>query len=305
MKSLLVKNVKDDKQYVTNVLAYLGADVILILILLYVGSLSYCDLCEKPFCFSPNHKNLIKIMEEIIFFVIYNLITGMVFYFQVKNINELYIKRNMIKELCSKEKVNDELRCFKHDFNNIIQAIGGYIALDDMKSLEVYYNKLFDNARMINELDNIQDKFRNSPAIFGIILDKYQKAFYNNVTFDLKIKCNLEDIDCNVYEVTRILGILLDNAIEAAIECDERIVSVSIDKDVDGNKEIIKVENSYLNKGYSKEDIYVKEFSTKKNGKNMGVGLSNVKDIVDKNSRIELDTIMENKFFSQVLRICV
>ena len=40
-------------------------------------------------------------------------------------------------------EVNDELKCFKHDFYNILQAINGYLYLNDMIGLKNYYDKLY------------------------------------------------------------------------------------------------------------------------------------------------------------------
>ena len=37
------------------------------------------------------------------------------------------------------KELNDSIRVFKHDYNNIVHAIGGYIATDDMPGLEKYY----------------------------------------------------------------------------------------------------------------------------------------------------------------------
>ena len=41
--------------------------------------------------------------------------------------------------------LHDNIRCFKHDFNNIVQALGGYIALNDMAGLKEYYNNYIAN----------------------------------------------------------------------------------------------------------------------------------------------------------------
>ena len=61
-----------------------------------------------------------------------------------------------------------------------------------------------------------------------------------------------------IYEFTRILGILLDNAIEAADECDERNIYVHIRNDQRHNRQLLIIENTYKDKNISslKEDDY-------------------------------------------------
>ena len=48
-----------------------------------------------------------------------------------------------------------------------------------------------------------------------------------------------------IYEFTRILGILMDNAIEAAYECDNKIINVEIRKDFKVNRQLLIIENTY------------------------------------------------------------
>ena len=51
-----------------------------------------------------------------------------------------------------------------------------------------------------------------------------------------------------IYEFARILGILLDNAIDAASECDEKILNIVFRNETKNNRNIILVENTYKDK---------------------------------------------------------
>ena len=46
----------------------------------------------------------------------------------------------------------DKIRGFKHDFNNIVQGIGGYIATNNMEGLKEYYSEVLDDCQRVNKV---------------------------------------------------------------------------------------------------------------------------------------------------------
>ena len=80
-------------------------------------------------------------------------------YITISNIYES-IKIQILKNNLAETKtynesllmLNDNIRGFKHDFNNIIQAIGGYINTDDKKGLKQYYSELVTDCNRVNNL---------------------------------------------------------------------------------------------------------------------------------------------------------
>ena len=96
-------------------------------------------------------------------------------------------------------------------------------------------------------------------------------------------------------------GILLDNSIEAANECTEKIINVSIKNDEKNSRQLLIVENTYINKDVDTDKIYEKGFSTKPN--NTGLGLWEVRQILKKNNNLNLFTSKDEKFFKQQLEI--
>lgn len=63
-----------------------------------------------------------------------------------------------------------------------------------------------------------------------------------------------------IYEFTKILGILLDNAIEAAQECEKKVINVTIRKDFKVNRQLLVIENTYKDKNIDTEKIYERIF---------------------------------------------
>ena len=70
----------------------------------------------------------------------------------------------------------DNVRGFKHDFGNIMQAIGGYTASNDMAGLKNYYTQLLEDCQIVNDLNILNPEIINDPAIYGLLTSKYHKA---------------------------------------------------------------------------------------------------------------------------------
>lgn len=197
--------------------------------------------------------------------------------------------------------LHDNMRCFKHDFNNIIQAIGGYIQTEDMEGLTKYYKQILVDCNKVNNLSMLNPNVINNPAIYSILTSKYHLADSKNITINFDIYLDLNTLNMKIYEFSRILGILLDNAIEACEECDEKIINMVIRNEENKHRQILYIENTYANKDIDTDKIFEKAFSTKPN--NTGLGLWEVRKILRKNNNLNLFTSKNDTFFSQQLEI--
>lgn len=199
------------------------------------------------------------------------------------------------------EILHDNVRCFKHDFNNIITTIGGYVQSEDLNGLKKYYSNLQTDCEKINNLNILNPSTINEPAIYSLLTNKYHQAESKGIKVNLEVFIDLKSLRMKVYEFTRILGILLDNAIEAANECDEKIINIAIRKDFHSDRQLLIIENTYKDKDIDTEKIYDKGYSTKEH--NTGIGLWEVRQILKKNNNLNLFTSKNEKFFSQQLEI--
>lgn len=199
--------------------------------------------------------------------------------------------------------LHDTVRTFKHDFDNIINGIGGYIANDDMDGLKEYYNQLLQDCHKTNNLYSLSPDVINQPAIYNILATKYYIADELNIQIDLDIFLDLNEIDkhMKIYEFTRILGILLDNSIEAAKDCEEKLIKVSFRKEDVKHRIIVAIENTYNNKDVNIEKIFDKGFSSKE--RNTGLGLWKVRQILKRNNNLNLFTTKNDTFFKQQFEI--
>ena len=201
--------------------------------------------------------------------------------------------------------LHDSMRGFKHDFHNIVQGIGGYIETENMEGLKNYYSQLLKDCNRVNNLTALNPTLINNPAIYNIMAAKYHKADGIGVQITLGIFMDLNEIEkyMKIYEFTRILGILMDNAIEAASECEEKIIQVSFRKEENRNRILMIIENTYLNKDIDTERIFEKDFSTKSKKTNSGLGLWEVRQILKKNNNLNLFTTKNEEFFIQQFEI--
>lgn len=199
------------------------------------------------------------------------------------------------------EILHDNIRGFKHDFSNIMTTIGGYVQTGDLEKLRNYYNGLQADCNKINNLNILSPSVINEPAIYSLLTNKYHLAESKGITVNLEIFIDLRELRIKVYEFTRILGILMDNAIEAAKECNKKIINVAIRKDFHSERQLLIIENTYMNKDVDTEKIYEKGYSSKEH--NTGIGLWEVREILKKNENLNLFTSKNEEFFSQQLEI--
>lgn len=201
--------------------------------------------------------------------------------------------------------LHDSIRGFKHDFHNIVQSIGGYADRGDLEGLRVYYRQLLQDCGRTNNLTALNPEVINNPAIYNVLATKYHKADEIGVQINLGIFIDLNEIEkhMKIYEFTRILGILLDNAIEAASECENKIIHVSFRKEQNRRRLLVIIDNTYKNKDINVDKIYEKDFSTKSKETNSGLGLWEVRQILKKNNYLNLYTTKSEEFFSQQFEI--
>ena len=199
------------------------------------------------------------------------------------------------------EILQDNTRAFRHDFANILQGMVGYMDNNDMEGLKKYYSQLVEDIQHSNNLTTLSPKVVNNPAIYNVLATKYHKADSLGIKIHLEAFLDMNELHMKIYEFTRVLGILMDNAIEAASECEEKIINVTFRKDTRKHMQLLIIENTYKNKDVDTEKIYEKGYSTKEG--NTGLGLWEIRQILKKNNNLNLFTTKNDKFFSQQFEI--
>ena len=273
---------------------------IIIFILIFYNYLSIYSLLGKE-DIPLYYMSIITISVFFILFssITYNLVKNTKIKSEVKSENQKLEQHK--KYIVALEKNNNEIRKFKHDFNNIILGLDGYINNDDFdkEKLKKYFNSTIMNFNNNIELNDIVIAKLNSikvNSLKSLITNKVLMAQNNNVDVDINIQSEITDFYTDEMQLSRILGILLDNAIEASLELthDKKIEMniIQIDKTTD-----IQISNTFNNTGTPITDFNKEGFSTK--GTNRGLGLSSAHEIANKlnmllNTEIDGNTFIQN-----------
>lgn len=197
--------------------------------------------------------------------------------------------------------LHDNVRGFKHDFDNIVTTIGGYVRTEDMEGLKKYYLQLEDDCQRVSNLYILNPEIVNNDGVYNLLTKKYNDADSKNIKVNITFLLDMSKIHMKIYEFARILGILLDNAIEASSECEEKVINLIFRNDTKNSRELVIVENTYTNKEVDTDKIFEKGISEKEN--HTGLGLWEVRKIIKKNNNVNLHTSKNDKFFSQSLEI--
>lgn len=231
-------------------------------------------------------------------------------YTNSKNIRNKLFQESKDKEfkqleeyVLTMELIYDDLRRFKHDYKNIIESMGLYIYSEDINGLKNFYNK-----ELILESQNIIDKDLNLNVLKNIkitslkalISSKLIKAQALNIKVYVEVLKKIGFIAIKEFDICRIIGILLDNSIEAAVLCNEKFINIAIIRERNSVMFIIK--NSCIENVPPIHVIRKKDFSTK--GKDRGLGLSTVDDIIDNKYRnLSSNIVIKDNVFTYVLNI--
>ncbi|WP_326512282.1 sensor histidine kinase [Clostridium intestinale] len=244
-----------------------------------------------------------------ILFLTYFILLGVILFVLIRSLTKELEFRNKQKEFEnlkqyteSLEKLYSDMRVFRHDYINIISSMIGYIDNRDMDGLERhFYENIIPVSKSMQKKDFKIGAIKNIdiPEIKGIVSSKLIRAQELGLDVHVEVVENIDDIKMNIIDLSRILGILLDNAIEASKESLEfklKLAFIKTEKAI-----IIVISNSYKEKNISLNKIFKPNYSTKGSGR--GIGLNNLKKIIDDYDNVFLETKMIDNYFIQELQI--
>jgi len=230
------------------------------------------------------------------------------FYISMKQILKIAVLEDKEKTINNLEAYNktlsimyDNIRAFRHDFSNFVQALDGYVKTNNIEGIRKMNKDILKECTDVNNMGILDPKIINNAAIYSIITNKYYLAEKYNITMNIEVMIDLNDIKISNYNFCRILSILLDNAIEAARECDEKVINVRFIKDKRVNRKLLIVENTYTKVDIDTEKIFEKGYTTKENaGNSHGLGLWTVRRILNHTPNLNLFTKIEKLFYQQL-----
>lgn len=275
-----------DNISVNKMVIYVSLPIVVITFIFY---LSYYNLNDYITLFVNIFVSLIYII--IIFLVINNES-------KYNKIHSKYIAT--ISELEDYEKLINEYRVINHENKNQLNCIKG---MTNNKKVHSYINEIMENKQSENKEILNQALLIPTGGLRGLLYSKMVVMKNKNISYrlyvDKKINSKLiKNISSKtILDICQIIGVFIDNAIEAVENCDNKMIIVNIYKLDDIVIEIINnfTEEFDINKidklGY-----------TTKNGMH-GYGLSLVNKILKANSDLLNERTIKDKMFKQKLII--
>ncbi len=193
---------------------------------------------------------------------------------------QLRVYINMADELI------DEYRRVRHNTYNIIQAASAFIEENDMEGLKDHFSSVIERQKGI-EKSNMASLYKiDHPGVKSLLSSKLGRIEALSLNLNLEITTDLKEVKVNISDLCEILGVFLDNSIEAAKSTKEKYIELCMFEDDQYYITIIK--NSY---------------DPNQDKRGSGIGLRTVNSILRRYGLIFNNTIIEKKYYTQELII--
>ena len=200
------------------------------------------------------------------------------------------------------ETMYNSLRSFKHDYVNILLSLSGYIENGEINELKNYFeSKIFPTKNLIDQGDYKLNQLSHICVleIKSLLCAKMIYAHESGIDVTIDIPDRVEHFPMDTVDLARILGIFLDNAIEAALETKQPQIGLNIIQNETGVSIIIS--NCFLDNGVTLYQSKQKGFSTKIG--HQGIGLSNARKIINSYDNVLHETTIQNSSFIQHMEL--
>lgn len=182
----------------------------------------------------------------------------------------LRLQEDYYNELAENQKQIQKLR---HDMNNHLSVIATFFESDDKTQAQSYFRSLSDEFSVNNRMfckNSIVNAVLNSK--YKLIIDNKIDCFFN---IDINNMLSIDDISlCSIFANT------LENAIEASLKINEPSQrKISVKSRYKNSYFSYEITNKKENEITKRKDLFLTDKAYKRFH---GIGLSNVKDIVNK-----------------------
>jgi two-component system sensor histidine kinase AgrC len=199
------------------------------------------------------------------------------------------------------ESLYKDIRSFRHDYTNILVSLNEAFKQDDLDMAKGIYEtviadsdkKFYDSKYDIANLSHLENT-----ALKSIISAKLMEAQQLGIDLTVEIAEPISQPDMDLLDVVTILSIFLDNTIEAAQEAENPSLALAYFQE--NHQKILLIENSTQAEKVNTKAIF--NYGKSSKGDNRGIGLANVKEILDCYPGVSLMTTSQNYNFRQEIR---
>ena len=210
----------------------------------------------------------------------------------------------LLEFMTTYENEIEKQRILRHEAKNELLTIRAKIC-DNQENKEIvgYIDEILKEKIKVKQEEYAKFGYLPPNGIKGLCYFKVQEAEEKKIKVALNISKRIKsstifDLDTkHQKDFARILGVILDNAIEASLISKEKQIGIEAYMNNDKKFKMI-ISNTYSN-NIDKSKIGNVKISTK--GKNRGHGLLLVKHIINKNKIFELKTEIKNHIYVQTI----
>lgn len=195
-----------------------------------------------------------------------------------------------------------EMRRFRHDYMNLLYTLNGYIQQGDMQKLSQFFDsKIMAEGKLLLNKDAVIGRlsYIKIPEVKGIFYTKMIEGMNRQLEIHLELKDEITHIGMDLLTLCRVLGIYLDNALEAAASSDNKTLILAI-ADMEDHI-LIHIENSTSPISVPIDHLSDEGYSTKDG--HQGLGLYNARLLLSEFSNVFSSTQYKEHSFIQTLSI--
>lgn len=299
---LLIMKVKYISKFMSNFIEKLNKNNILKPIIFFV--LSFIVILNILFNITQNQQNTETYILDICIISIFLILVAILILDNDKY-NQLLTQYDiLLKYSADFEDAIDEIELNNHEYKNQLAILRSHVESNDKKQALKIIKEMSNESLQINSKFLVELKHIPKGGIKGLIYYKVMIAEQKNINISINVSPNSQKLirllnDEEVKVLCKLIGVYLDNAIEAAENTEKKLVSIEIYPL--NNKLNLVFSNSIEGVKLNLDEINKKGISTK--GEGRGKGLYLVNKLISKNNWLICKSKIINNFYVQYIEI--
>lgn len=239
--------------------------------------------------------SVLVLSSVVLFYILYQILLQnqqLVLQQQEQEITQEYMAQmeDLYQEMCN----------FRHDYKNILSTMGYYIEHKELEHLEEYFHqKILPTASSLPGQDFILGRLTQVQVapIKSLLCSKFCACQNKQIPFTLSIPKPVTYFPMDILSLSQILGILLDNAMEAALQTEKPYLEIIL---LPQEEHIyIEIKNRTLPLTVPISELSHRGFSTKKG--HTGLGLHTVQKLLATLDHVHFSLEVQDDIFSAKL----
>lgn len=274
------------KKFIDNLNRPIITSIVFISCLLSVATISYKAI---------NNLSTKKYVDSIFLLLFFIFLIYLIIYNKYMVVKEVKKTEELLDMMTIYEKRIDEDRIIRHEMLNNLLALKSF---KDKNSKD--FDKTLDDFIMTcsNKSVGVKNIYKLPPGLKGIVYYKMNiasdKKINYNINISKQVNIKLEKENYKEYvSLCKILGIIIDNAIEASEKTKDKLLIIDAYNEKDGI--VIEVTNSCKEKDMDISSLYKKGYSSK--GNNRGFGLHIARMLLKNSKHLKMEQECVNNLF--------